>query len=197
MEELLASLGLEPFADRLTESLPLGMRQRLALACALIHEPPVLFLDEPTSGVDPLARRQFWDLVHTLARQGEVTVLVSTHYMDEAEHCDRLGFMQGGRLIAVGAPAELRAQAEKRGGPLGVVQTPHFAPVFQLLHAAFPHAMLYGRLIQWQSAQPQEDRQRVQELLTRETLDAYLSEQALSIEDTFVHFIEHVGAVNG
>jgi ABC-2 type transport system ATP-binding protein len=94
---------------RLTGDLPLGWKQRLALGCALLHEPPILFLDEPTSGVDPVARRRFWDLIDSLSADG-VTVLVSTHYMEEAEYCHRLALISGGRLVAVDTPAGLKAQ---------------------------------------------------------------------------------------
>ncbi len=94
--------------DALTGELPLGFKQRLALGCAVLHEPPILFLDEPTSGVDPLARRAFWDLIHELAAAG-TTVLVSTHYMEEAEYCSRLILMNRGRVIAEGTPRALRA----------------------------------------------------------------------------------------
>ena len=106
-EWVLASAGLTGLHDRVTGTLPLGMKQRLALGSALIHEPSILFLDEPTSGVDPISRRTFWDLIRRFAAQG-TTVLVSTHYMDEAEHCDRLALMNRGRLIALDAPAALR-----------------------------------------------------------------------------------------
>jgi ABC-2 type transport system ATP-binding protein len=92
----------------LTAELPLGWKQRLALGCAVLHEPRILFLDEPTSGVDPIARRAFWDLIYELSRAG-TTVLVSTHYMEEAEYCNRLILMNRGELIAQGRPAELRA----------------------------------------------------------------------------------------
>jgi ABC-2 type transport system ATP-binding protein len=103
-------LGLSELADserRLTDSLPLGWKQRLALGCALVHEPPILFLDEPTSGVDPVARRRFWDLIDDMARSG-TTVFVSTHYMEEAEYCHRLALLNRGRLIALDSPRELR-----------------------------------------------------------------------------------------
>jgi ABC-2 type transport system ATP-binding protein len=95
--------------DRVTESLPLGWKQRLALGCALVHEPPILFLDEPTSGVDPVARRRFWDLIHDLAARA-TTVFVSTHYMEEAEYCHRLALLNRGRLIALDSPRALRAR---------------------------------------------------------------------------------------
>jgi ABC-2 type transport system ATP-binding protein len=102
--ELAGLLGEE---HRLTGELALGWKQRLALGCAVLHEPPILFLDEPTSGVDPLARRAFWDLINALAAAG-TTVLVSTHYMEEAEYCHRLALMNRGRLIALDSPASLR-----------------------------------------------------------------------------------------
>jgi ABC-2 type transport system ATP-binding protein len=107
-EWILEMAGLTGRHAGRTADLPLGFKQRLALGCAVLHEPPVLFLDEPTSGVDPLARRAFWDLIHALAEHG-TTVLVSTHYMEEAEYCDRLILMNRGRLIAAGTPAVLRA----------------------------------------------------------------------------------------
>jgi ABC-2 type transport system ATP-binding protein len=94
--------------DRLTRELPPGLRQRLALGCALLHRPPILFLDEPTSGVDPITRRHFWDFIRRLTAEG-VTVFVTTHYMDEAENCDRVVMIDSGRIVAVGAPAEIVA----------------------------------------------------------------------------------------
>lgn len=107
--------GLEGREDALVRTLAGGWRQRLALGCAILHRPPVLFLDEPTSGVEPQARRRFWDLIHDLAAQG-VTVLVSTHYMDEAEYCNRIALIDAGRLIAIGSPGELRER--ELGGTL-------------------------------------------------------------------------------
>jgi ABC-2 type transport system ATP-binding protein len=93
--------------DSLTRTLSGGWKQRLALGCAILHDPPVVFLDEPTSGVDPIARRAFWDLIAELSRTGH-TVFVTTHYMDEAEYCHRLALMYAGKVIALGAPAELK-----------------------------------------------------------------------------------------
>jgi ABC-2 type transport system ATP-binding protein len=95
--------------DALTRTLSGGWKQRLALGCAILHDPPVLFLDEPTSGVDPIARQSFWDLIRTMAEDGH-TIFVSTHYMDEAEYCHRLALMYRGRVIALGPPADLRAE---------------------------------------------------------------------------------------
>jgi ABC-2 type transport system ATP-binding protein len=99
--------GLAGQRRRLTGELSLGWKQRLALGCAVLHEPPILFLDEPTSGVDPISRRGFWDLIYALAEAG-TTVFVTTHYMEEAEYCHRLALMNRGRLIALDTPARLR-----------------------------------------------------------------------------------------
>ena len=101
--------GLKDRENALVRTLAGGWKQRLALGCAILHRPPVLFLDEPTSGVEPEARRRFWDLIHTLAGSG-VTILVSTHYMDEAEYCNRIALIDAGRLVALGSPSELRRQ---------------------------------------------------------------------------------------
>lgn len=105
---VLEMAGLQGREGQLTASLSGGWRQRLALGCAILHEPPIVFLDEPTGGVDPLSRRQFWSLIHELARQG-VSVLVTTHYLDEAEHCERIAIIQAGRMAAFGTVKQLKA----------------------------------------------------------------------------------------
>jgi ABC-2 type transport system ATP-binding protein len=108
-QELIDELGLRPRVDQLVGTLSGGWKQRISLACAIAHRPVMLFLDEPTAGVDPAARRRFWETIHELARGG-TTVLVTTHYMDEASRCDRLAFMSRGHLIALGTPEEITRQ---------------------------------------------------------------------------------------
>ena len=108
INEVLHMAGLDGREKTPARDLSGGWRQRLALGCALIHRPPLLFLDEPTSGVDPAARREFWDLIYQLASQG-TTLFVTTHYMDEAEHCSRVGFMYRGRLLAYDTPHSLKS----------------------------------------------------------------------------------------
>jgi len=108
-QEVLTLTGLEDRRGSLTRELPGGLKQRLALGCAILHRPPILFLDEPTSGVDPLTRRRFWELIYDLADEG-VTVFVTTHYMEEAEYCNRIGLIDRGRLIAQGSPAHLKKE---------------------------------------------------------------------------------------
>ncbi len=104
--------ALQEHENKLTGELPGGWKQKLALGCAVLHRPPILFLDEPTSGVDPISRRTFWDLIHQMASEG-VTVFVTTHYMDEAEYCNRLALIFRGRMVALGTPTELKQSSMK------------------------------------------------------------------------------------
>ena len=145
--------GLSGRESTLTGTLPSGWKQRLALGCAVLHRPPILFLDEPTSGVDPISRRQFWELIHSMAADG-VTVLVTTHYMDEAEYCNRLVLIFQGRIVASGSPTELKQRAMSgelllvECEPLGVAldllqQTPDVSDVAvfgNALHVVVPDA---------------------------------------------------------
>lgn len=108
-DELAVRLGLQNEMNKLVRSLPLGWKQKIAFSVALLHEPAVVFLDEPTGGVDPVARRQFWDLIYAAANDG-VTLFVTTHYMDEAEYCDRLSIMVDGAIQALGTPRGLRTE---------------------------------------------------------------------------------------
>jgi ABC-2 type transport system ATP-binding protein len=106
-EELLKRLNFQEFGDRLISDLPLGLKQKLAFSVAILHEPKIVFLDEPTGGVDPITRRQFWEMIYETAANG-ITVFVTTHYMDEAEYCDRISIMNEGRIVALDTPENLK-----------------------------------------------------------------------------------------
>jgi ABC-2 type transport system ATP-binding protein len=113
-EEVLEIAGLRDLRNRMTHTLAVGVKQRLALGCSILHEPSILFLDEPTSGVDPVSRRNFWSLIRQMGEKG-VTAFVTTHYMDEAEYCNRLALIYRGKIIAMGTPSELKAMALSQG----------------------------------------------------------------------------------
>lgn len=116
INEMVHIFGMKPYLNESAENLPLGFKQRLALACSLMHHPEVLFLDEPTSGVDPITRREFWNHINGLVEKG-VTVMVTTHFMDEAEYCDRIGLIYRSKLITIGTPDELKEKARTLTNP--------------------------------------------------------------------------------
>jgi len=138
--------GLEAREQTLTASLPVGWKQRLALGCAVLHRPPIVFLDEPTSGVDPVSRRQFWELIHEMAAEG-VTVFVTTHYMDEAEYCNRLVLIDRGRIVASGTPTSLKQGSMK--GELLLVECEPLGPGLEALRTApgVQDAAVFGRAL--------------------------------------------------
>lgn len=186
MSELTAHRG------RLTGALPLGWKQRLALGCAVLHEPAVLFLDEPTSGVDPIARRQFWDVIRLLSDRG-TTVFVSTHYMEEAEYCDRLAFMNRGRLVALGTPGELRAQMTE---PILLVETddaPRAVPLFTGLDGVHD-VSLFGRGVRVVVADADQADPMLRQRLAAAGLGCRAVERiAPSLEDVFVSCVNRAG----
>ena len=187
---VLGMAGLEDRADRLTAELPLGWKQRLALGCAVLHEPPILLLDEPTSGVDPLARRRFWDLIDELAAGG-TTVLVSTHYMEEAEYCHRLALMNRGELIALDAPASLRASVEL---PLYRVTVAEPARAVAALQGADDvlEAAMFGRTLHVLTER--EDEGGIRSALEAEGLEPQSLDRASpSLEDVFVALVRREG----
>jgi ABC-2 type transport system ATP-binding protein len=116
ISEMVEVFKLQPSLDTTTDTLPLGFKQRLALACAIMHEPAILFLDEPTSGVDPVTRREFWTHINAVVEKG-VTVMVTTHFMDEAEYCDRIALVFRGKIIAAGSPDQLKDQVANPQNP--------------------------------------------------------------------------------
>jgi ABC-2 type transport system ATP-binding protein len=179
--ELSARLRFEQVLPVVTEGLSTGFRQRVALAAALLHEPELLFLDEPTGGVDPRGRRLFWDLIYELAAERGMTVLVTTHYMDEAEQCDRLGFILNGSLIAEGTPVELKEDLRGRifevippGDPFEALSRMEAAP-------ALEDAYLFGRRLRGVARPGESD--AVERLLSR---FGEPSPADPSLEDVFV-----------
>ena len=184
----LETAGLEERQDRLTSTLPLGLKQRLALGSAVLHEPPVLFLDEPTSGVDPLARRSFWDLIDDLAAGG-TTVLVTTHYMEEAEHCHRIALMSQGRLIALDSPAALKASLNT---PIFEVRTddpPRAVARIRELPGV-RHVTMFGRGVHAVVEDEERGREAIEAALADEGIE--LRGVALiepSLEDVFVDYV--------
>jgi ABC-2 type transport system ATP-binding protein len=192
MEWILDMSGLGAARNEPTSELPLGLKQRLALGCAMLHEPPVLFLDEPTSGVDPLARRAFWDLIHSLADAG-TTVLVSTHYMEEAEYCHRLILMNRGRIIADGTPAALRATMTE---PLFEVETDDASLAVEALAGADSvlDAAMFGRNVHVVARDAADAERDVHELLRRRGLAVHgMKRVQPSLEDVFVAMVRREG----
>jgi ABC-2 type transport system ATP-binding protein len=133
IEWALGMANLKGQENLITATLPGGWKQRLALGCAVLHKPPVVFLDEPTSGVDPISRRQFWDLIHHMAEEG-VTVFVTTHYMEEAEYCNRLALIFRGQIVALGTPSELKQKSMK--GELLAVECEPLGSAVEVLQSA-------------------------------------------------------------
>lgn len=188
--EIIETLGLAGFEERLTKDLPLGIKQRVALACALLHEPPVLFLDEPTSGVDPVARKSFWRIIFELSREKNVTVIVSTHYMDEAEHCNRLCLMHHGRVIAEGSPEEIKKNSERISGSLIQIKTEKFMEAYEMLTKNFKEISIYGSKIFIRTFEPQQIQQKLSEILKNAGVKQFeITPIPVPLQEAFVDYI--------
>ena len=186
--------GLEGKQDRLTGELPGGWKQRLALACAVMHEPKVVFLDEPTSGVDPISRRRFWHLIDEMSENG-ITVFVTTHYLDEAEYCHRLALIHAGRLVALGTVAELKSVFA--GHAVLEVVAPNVGAALERI-ASQPWALetsVFGTRVHVVVADPEAGRRQVEECL-RAAGDAPTAIERIlpSLEDVFIHHVERAEA---
>ncbi|GAB6034362.1 ATP-binding cassette domain-containing protein [Galenea microaerophila] len=189
--ELLAYAGLEKRTHSLVKSLPMGMRQRLALICALVHRPQVLFLDEPTSGVDPVGRRQFWQMLLHLAKEERVAILVTTHYMTEAEHCDRIALMYAGRVIANDSPLKMKSTLEQEAGRLIALRVDQPIKALQRIQkGGFEQAALFGNKIHLLTHDVEKTIQSIQQILDASglTLQDY-KQISPSLEDVFVYQI--------
>ncbi len=189
--------GLAEYSRKNTGELPLGIKQRLALGCAVLHEPPILFLDEPTSGVDPLARRVFWDLIYDFAAAG-TTVFVSTHYMEEAEYCTRLALMNRGRIIALDRPAGFKSAMRE---PIFELATDNAPRAVELLRAApgVVTAAMFGRVVHIIVEDEATAREQIQNQLKSAGLACTRLEPITpSLEDVFVSLVmQEGGAVVG
>ena len=186
----LATASLEGKEDLLTRSLPGGWKQRLALACAVMHDPRVVFLDEPTGGVDPLSRRRFWQLIDAMAGAG-VTLIVTTHYLDEAERCDRIALMHAGRLVALGTVRELKEVFAGRA--LLEVACPDFLGAQESLEGApgVLEAAVFGTRLHVVVEDAEAGRRAIEERLARDGRGPAAVERIVpSLEDVFIHLIE-------
>ena len=187
--------GLTDRGNTLTRELPGGWRQRLALGCAILHEPSIVFLDEPTGGVDPLSRRRFWDLIGDLSRRN-VTVLVTTHYLDEAEHCHRIAIIQAGQLAAMGTAGELKQVFSAR--PIVEVHASRPVEAMALLdrHEAVEKTSLFGTAVHAVMRSKNVDPQQLSAALSSQGIQVHsIGVVTPSLEDVFLDVVDRVGAV--
>ncbi|OGP55020.1 MAG: multidrug ABC transporter ATP-binding protein [Deltaproteobacteria bacterium RBG_13_52_11b] len=192
-EEALRVAGLGDLRDRMTRTLAVGWKQRLALGCAILHQPSILFLDEPTSGVDPISRRNFWSLIQQMSEKG-VTTFVTTHYMDEAEYCDRLALIYKGKIIALGTPSELKVETLSRG--VKEVDCDPLIPALDLIKKEgwVSEAAVFGDTLHVIGKEGTDLEKEVRSLFERhEILLRRMDSIRPSLEDVFVALIEREG----
>jgi len=189
-EWVIEMAGLREHRHSRTAILSGGWKQRLALGCAILHEPPIIFLDEPTSGVDPISRRQFWDLIYELAGRG-VTVFVTTHYMDEAEYCDRIALIYRGELIALGTPATLKTELMQEEVLEVLSERPQDAMDGIAALAGVKEVALFGRGLHVVAEDGESVAEGIREHLTKKGFAVERVEKIVpSLEDVFVSLIE-------
>ncbi len=187
-EWALSMAGLSDRRRALTRTLPGGVKQRLALGCAILHEPPILFLDEPTSGVDPISRRNFWNLIYGMAEGGS-TVFVTTHYMEEAEYCDRLALIYRGKIIAEGAPKTLKQTAMTRDVLEVEVENP--VEAMEALNKAGFEPAIFGSSLHVTVDDGEIAEPAIRQALADAGMEPVrLATIAPSLEDVFVNLIE-------
>jgi ABC-2 type transport system ATP-binding protein len=181
--------GLKGKENILAHELSGGWRQRLALGCSILHEPPILFLDEPTGGVDPVSRRNFWDLIYDLSNRG-VTVFVTTHYMDEAEHCNTIGLIYNGKLIATGSPTELKHNLDRYSVFEVLCNNPVEAMELLRRQEWAAETSIFGSVFHVSMLNEQNAQKKIRNLLTKERIVTDRVEQIVpSLEDVFIHMI--------
>jgi ABC-2 type transport system ATP-binding protein len=193
-QELLGRMDLSERRRDLTRHLAKGLRQRLALASAIIHEPAILFLDEPTSGVDPVSRRKFWDLIYDMADAG-VTTLVTSHYLDEDEFCDKLALLYQGRLIALGTPQELK---ETLAGEILAIYPDRLHEAFEVVRSLpqVSTVAIFGNSLHVATTNPEQAQVMVREALeARQISIRRLVQVSPTLEDAFIAMISRVRGV--
>jgi len=190
LEKLLLFTGLYPYRHLKAGELPLGLRQRLALACAVVHGPEIVFLDEPTSGVDVAGRQAFWELIFCLSREAGLTCLVTTHYLVEAEHCDRLSLMHQGRVVAEGSPAELKTKLEKTLGAPWIIEVDDPLKALDRLRPKVPASMM-GRRIRF--FYPGEEEEILSFLKSLGLRPLSFTQGKVTMDDVFIHHIREAG----
>ena len=186
IEWALSMANLKGRENLITATLPGGWKQRLALGCAVLHKPPIVFLDEPTSGVDPISRRQFWDLIHQMAQEG-VTVFVTTHYMEEAEYCNRLALIFRGKMVALGTPSELKKNSMQ--GELLLVECAPLGSALEILQSSplVIDAAVFGNALHLVVTEADAAAPRVRQALEARNIAVPRIEKIRpSLEDVFV-----------
>jgi ABC-2 type transport system ATP-binding protein len=185
---VLTMAGIEDKRRVLTGTLATGFKQRLALGCAVLHEPPVLFLDEPTSGVDPMSRRRFWDLIREMADSG-AAIFVTTHYMQEADYCDRLALIYRGRIVAEGAPMQLRQDYMKR--EILEIETERTVEALEILLDNGIESAIFGSALHATVEDAALSSQRIRGIMESSGIAVERIERIMpSLEDVFVSLIE-------
>jgi len=187
-EWVISMAGIGDRRKSVTKNLPQGFKQRLALGCAVLHEPPILFLDEPTSGVDPISRRNFWDMIYVMSKDG-ATIFVTTHYMDEADYCDRLAMIYRGKIIAGGTPNELRLEHMKRD--VLEIEVDRTVDAIDILYKSGVDAAIFGSRIHATVESAEVSAPSITKLLEQSGIRVLNVEKIEpSLEDVFVTLIE-------
>jgi ABC-2 type transport system ATP-binding protein len=194
---VLGMAGLKGRERSLTRTLSVGWKQRLALGCAVLHEPEIVFLDEPTGGVDPASRRRFWELINELSER-KVTVFVTTHYLDEAEYCNDIRLIHAGRIVAAGSPRELKDKVIRN--PILEVATDRAVDALEVLQKEpwVLETSIFGTSLHVSVADEEEGRRLVRERLAREGIVPQRVDRIVpSLEDVFIHMIEEEAVSGG
>lgn len=187
-KEISELIGLAGIEKRLAKELPFGWKQRLALACAIVHQPKILFLDEPTAGVDPISRRNFWDLIYNLAENG-TTLFVTTHYLDEAEYCNRIALIYNGKIKALGTPSELKSMLNMLEIYEIICNKPIEAMALLQNESWIYETSIFGNTIHTSIYKTENGIDKINKFLNTHSIDVISVKRIVpSLEDVFIHF---------